>query len=115
MPWNDQKGGWQQGGGGRGPWGQGPGGGKGGGGGIQPPNLEELMKRGRERLRGMFPNQSPSSVVVALIGGEILLMLVLNGVSFIQQQEQSVGLRFCQYFGLLQPRARFRLTQPTYV
>src|SRR5260221_10850620 len=97
MPWNDQKGGWQQGGGGRGPWGQGPGGGKGGGGGIQPPNLEELMKRGRERLRGMFPNQSPSSVVLALIGGTILLLWLLTGVYFIQQQELGVVLRFGKF------------------
>ncbi len=116
MPWNDQKGGWQQdGGGGRGPWGQGPGGGNrgnGGGGGIQPPNLEELMKRGRERLRGMFPNQSPSSVVLALIGGTILLLWLLTGVYFIKQQERGVVLRFGKFADLLQPGLHFRLPQP---
>jgi len=113
MPWNDQKGGWQQGGGGRGPWGQGPGGGnRGNGGGIQPPNLEELMKRGQERLKGMFPNHSPSRVLVALIGGAVLLLWLLTGVYFIQQPEQGVVLRFGKYVDLLQPGFHLRLPQP---
>jgi membrane protease subunit HflK len=113
MPWNDQKGGWQQGGGGRGPWGQGPGGGnRGNGGGMQPPNLEELMKRGQERLKGMFPNHSPSRVLVALIGGTVLLLWLLTGVYFIQQPEQGVVLRFGKYVDLLQPGFHLRLPQP---
>src|SRR6185436_20089268 len=98
MPWNDQKGGWQQGGGGRGPWGQGPGGGGGnrggGGGGMQPPNLEDLMKRGRERLKGLFPNQSPSLVIIALVVGTLLLLWMLTGFYSIQPAEQGVVLRF---------------------
>ena len=67
MPWNDQKGGWQQSGGGRGPWGQGPGGGnRGNGGGIQPPNLEELMKRGQDRLESVR--------YCGMVGSDIILI-----------------------------------------
>ena len=55
MPWNDNKGGgggWTPGGGGRGPWGQGPNnGGRGQGPNIRPPDLDEVLKRGREWLR----------------------------------------------------------------
>jgi membrane protease subunit HflK len=56
MPWNNQ-GGWQGGGGNRGPWGQGPSGppGRGGGGGGQPPDLEELIRKGQERLKTILP------------------------------------------------------------
>jgi membrane protease subunit HflK len=115
MPWNDQKGGWQQGGGGgRGPWGQGPGGGNrgGGGGGVQPPNLEELMKRGRERLKGWFPNQSPSIVLVVLVIGTLLALWMLTGVYFIQQQERGVVLRFGKFVEILDPGIHIRLPQP---
>jgi membrane protease subunit HflK len=118
MPWNDQKGGWQQGGGGggRGPWGQGPGGGGGnrggGGGGMQPPNIEDLMKRGRERLKGMFPNQSPSLIVVALVGGTLLLLWLLTGFYSIQPAEQGIVLRFGQVVDTLGPGFHIRLPQP---
>ncbi len=114
MPWNDQKGGWQQGGGGRGPWGQGPGGGNrgNGGGGMQPPNIEELVKRGRERLKGMFPNHSPSAVLVALVAGTILLIWLLTGVYFIQQQEVGVVLRFGKFVEVIPAGFHLRLPQP---
>ncbi|MEQ9518121.1 MAG: protease modulator HflK N-terminal domain-containing protein, partial [Parvibaculum sp.] len=54
MPWSNQNGGgnggWQ-GGGDRGPWGQPPK----GGGGQQPPDLEDLIRKGQERLRDFMP------------------------------------------------------------
>lgn len=116
MPWNDQKGGWQQGGGGggRGPWGQGGSGGgnRGGGGGVQPPNLEELMKRGQERLKGWFPNQSPVLIVLALIIGALLLIWLLTGVYIITQQERGVVLRFGKFVEILDPGIHIRLPQP---
>ncbi|WCS24322.1 FtsH protease activity modulator HflK [Methylobacterium sp. NMS14P] len=55
MPWSNQSGGggpWgRPGGNGGGPWG----GGGGGGGGKTPPNLEDLLRRGQDRLRGLIP------------------------------------------------------------
>nr|WP_319388460.1 FtsH protease activity modulator HflK [uncultured Cohaesibacter sp.] len=56
MPWNNQNGGnggpWGGGGGGRngGPWGQGP-----QNSGPNPPDLEEMIRRGQERLKKAFP------------------------------------------------------------
>ena len=66
MPWSNQTGGGRPGGGGNnngsggdgGPWGQGPrrpqrpGGGGGGG---QPPDLEEILKRGQDKLKEVLP------------------------------------------------------------
>ncbi len=53
MPWSNQNGS----GGGGGPWGRpgGNGGGPWGGGGNTPPSLEDLLKRGQDRLRGLIP------------------------------------------------------------
>ena len=55
MPWSNQSGGggpWgRPGGNGGGPWG----GGSGGGGGKTPPNLEDLLRCGQDRLRGLIP------------------------------------------------------------
>jgi modulator of FtsH protease HflK len=52
MPWSNQSGGggpWgRPGGNGGGPWG-------GGGGGKTPPNLEDLLRRGQDRLRNLIP------------------------------------------------------------
>ncbi len=63
MPWSNKPGGGPWGGGGdggknggggdRGPWGGGPSGG-GGGGGQQPPDLDEILKKGQDRLKGIF-------------------------------------------------------------
>ena len=49
MPWSNQSGGGGGGGGGQGPWGGG------GGGGGKPPDIEALLRKGQERMRGMMP------------------------------------------------------------
>ncbi len=61
MPWNNQTGGGRPGGGSRGPWGNGP------VGGGPRPDLEELLKRGQERLRRALPrNLRGGGVAVAV-------------------------------------------------
>ena len=72
MPWSDNNGGgWQGGGsnngsGGGGPWGQGPNRPRGpqrpgGGGNNPPPDLEEILKRGQDRLKNVLPRGSGGS------------------------------------------------------
>lgn len=70
MPWNNQNGGggWKSGGGG--PWGSGS-----GGGGQQPPDLEEILRRGQDKLKAVLPGGTggnkfliPSILLVALFG-----------------------------------------------
>ncbi len=52
MPWSNQGGGGRKGGGnGGGPWGQGPWGSGGGGGGNQPPDLDEILRRGQDKVK----------------------------------------------------------------
>ena len=117
MPWNDNKGGggWTPGGGGRGPWGQGPsnGGGRGQGPNIRPPDLDELFKRIRERLRQWFPNQPPGAVLMTIIGGALLMLWLWTGVQIIPPAEQGIVLRFGAYTGApLGPGFHMRLPVP---
>ncbi|MEM8797712.1 MAG: FtsH protease activity modulator HflK [Pseudomonadota bacterium] len=60
MPWSNNTGGgkgpWgNPNGGGGGPWGGGPSGGGGGGGGNQPPDLEEMLRRGQDSIKKVLP------------------------------------------------------------
>ncbi len=57
MPWNQPGGG-----GGGGPWGS-------GGGGAQPPDLEEILRRGQERFRRAMPGSVGSGRGIIFIGG----------------------------------------------
>ena len=104
MPWQNQGGGggpWGGGGGG-GPWGGGPWGGGGqrgpggGGGGGQQPNLEEMLRRAQEKLRGMMPGGLGGAgifILVALALGGWLI----TGIYRVQSDEQGVVLRFGEW------------------
>jgi membrane protease subunit HflK len=98
MPWNDKSGGgggpW--GGGGNnsgGPWGQGPRGPSGPQGG--PPDLEDIIRRGQDRLRRALPGGGGASP--AFIGLIVLVLLALwafKAIYTVQPDEVAVELRF---------------------
>ncbi len=113
MPWSNQGGGggggggWQGGGGGRGPWGQGP-----GGGGPQPPNLEELLKRGQDRFKKSLPGGVGGSrglIIVLLLA---LAVWGFTGFYRVQPDEQGVVLRFGKYVRSTQPGFHYRAPSP---
>lgn len=103
MPWSNQNGGgggpWGGGGGnggGGGPWGQGPQGPRGpqrpGG---QPPDLEEIIKRGQDRLKRAMPGGGGASP--AVFGLIALGLVILYGVQAFYQvdtDERAVELVF---------------------
>ena len=97
-----------QGGGGRGPWDQGP-----GGGGPQPPNLEELLKRGQDRLKrftpGGFGGIAGISIVALVVIGAWLLM---SSPYRVQPDEQGVVLRFGKYARTTGPGFHLKLPAP---
>ncbi len=128
MPWSNQNGdgngGWQGGGngGGRGPWGQPPSGG-GGGGGQQPPDLEELIRKGQERLRDFIPGGGGGGgstgtgaggsagvwLVLALV---VLGLLAYSSVYRVNTDEEGVVLRFGKYAYSQPPGLHFKLPYP---
>lgn len=91
MPWDNNTGG-----GGRnngGPWGQSPGGGNSGGGGRRgnTPNLEDILKRGRDGLQGGLPGGRWA------IGGAVLAVAafwLFNSVYTVGPAEVGVELQF---------------------
>lgn len=81
MPWNNQSGGpWGGGGGGNngGPWGQGP---RQSGPRGTPPDLEDLLKRGQDRLKQALPGGG--GAVPAVLAGMALALLAFWGFNAI--------------------------------
>lgn len=102
MPWNNQGGGgpWGGGGsngGGEGPWGQGPRNPNQGGRGPSntPPDLEDIIRRGQDRLKQALPGGGPGSPALWLLGGVVLVAFWLfQSVYTVQPDELAVELRF---------------------
>ncbi len=101
MPWSNQNGGGPWGGGGnnQGPWGQGPnrprggGGGNGGGGNGGPPDLEDIIRRSQDRLRGVVPGGFNAGIF-AIILVVVAAFFVFQSIYTVQPDERGVELRF---------------------
>jgi membrane protease subunit HflK len=95
MKWNDQN---------RGPWqgGEGP----------RPPDVEEFLRRGQDKLRSALPGGSLGGRGIALI---LLVAVVLWGFSGffrVDPDELGVVLRFGKYVRDAQPGLNFHLPYP---
>ena len=115
MPWNNQGGGgpWGGGGnngGGQNPWGQRPSGG-GGGGGNTPPDFDEMIRKGQERLKRLFPGGGGYKGFV-LIGIAIIGLWLLTGFYRVQPGEQGVTLLFGKWVGTTGPGLNYFLPAP---
>ncbi len=117
MPWNNEGGGgpWQpknQGPKGQGPWGQGPGGGgdnNGGGGkrpGGQPPDLEELLRRSKDKFKNVLP-PGVGGTGLGGIGGKGIAALVMlailgwlaTGLYIVRTNEVALKTVFGRFIG----------------
>jgi membrane protease subunit HflK len=122
MPWSNQSGGgggWKSGGsgggGGGGPWGQGGGGGPWGqGGGNQPPDLEQILKRGQDKLKQFGQGGgAPSPFLWLLAAAAGLFAVVWYGFLFqVRPDELGVVMRFGQFVRQEPPGLHFRLPYP---
>ena len=98
MPWQNQ-------GGGGGPWGQGPRG-------PQPPNLEDLLRKGQDRFRGMLPGGRGGGRGLALIVLIVAAIWAASGFYRVQPDEQGVVLRFGEWVTTTQPGLNYHLPTP---
>jgi membrane protease subunit HflK len=109
MPWNNQTGGgggpWGGGGNGSngggnngptgGPWGQRPGGGGGRGPQGTPPDLEDIIRRGQDRLKQALPGGGRASpALFAVIGVALVALWAFQSIYTVQPDELAVELRF---------------------
>jgi membrane protease subunit HflK len=105
MPWSNQSGGpW--GSGPRGPWGSGP-----QPQGPRPPDLEEFLRRGQDRLRGLVPGNFGGRGIV-LIALAAIALWGFSGFFRVEPEEVGVVLRFGKYVRQVQPGLNYHLPYP---
>jgi membrane protease subunit HflK len=104
MPWSNQ------GGSGGGPWSGG--GGRGPVGGAPPPDLEEMLRKGQERVRRMMPGGIGGSYGVLVILGVVVLLWLFSGVYRVQPDEQGVELMFGRYYETTLPGLNYHFPYP---
>src|SRR5690242_3585105 len=109
MPWNAQGGGPWGSGGGKGPWGSGP---QPGNSGPNPPDLEEILRRGQDRLRRVLPGGAMSGKGFALIALAVIALWGLSGFFRVEPDELGVVLRFGQEVREVQPGLNYHLPYP---
>jgi membrane protease subunit HflK len=106
MAWNNNSGGpWGSGGGngnGGGPW-NGGGGNKGGGNnpfGRRPPDMDDVIRKGQERLKNLLPGGMGSIKGIVLVVLAAVVIWLLTGFFRVQPNQQAVQLIFGKPFGL---------------
>jgi len=110
---------WQSNGGGRGgnPWGggggtQGPRGPRGPQGGGQPPDFDDLMRKGRERLKRMMPGGAGGRAGLILIVLIAIGLWAATGIYKVDTNEQGVVLRFGEWTRTTGPGLHWHLPWP---
>ena len=106
MPWKNQGGGpW--GSGPKGPWGSGP-----QPVGPRPPDLEDLLRRGQDRLQQLLPGGYFSGLGISVILLFIVAIWLASGFYRVQSEELGVVLRFGKYVRDAQPGLNYHLPYP---
>ncbi len=111
MPWSNQNGGgWKSGGRGDGPWGQKP---SGGGPGQQPPDIEEMFKKGQDKLKQAMPGGGMNKSFLFLVSAIALAAIAFFGFTVsVKPDEVGVVLRFGKFHAQLPPGLNFRAPYP---
>ena len=105
MPWSNQSGGpW--GSGPRGPWGSGP-----QSQGPKQPDLEEFLRRGQDKLRGLLPGNLGGRGI-ALIALVLVALWGFSGFFKVEPDEVGVVLRFGKFVREVQPGLNYHLPYP---
>ena len=111
MPWSNQGGGggggpW--GSGGKGPWGSGPQ----SPGGSKPPDLEEILRRGQDKLRSVLPGGNLGGKGFAVLALAAVALWGFSGFFRVEPDELGVVLRFGQVVREVQPGLNYHLPYP---
>jgi modulator of FtsH protease HflK len=111
MPWNSEGGGGNQGPWGQGPWGQGGGPRRPnqGGRGPNPPDLDELFRKGQDRLKRVLPAGGGGSAGWVIPIVLVALFVLYSSVYQVQPDERGVVLRFGTYSRTAEPGLHFAL------
>ncbi len=102
MPWNPQ-------GGGQGPWGQGP---SGGGGGPQPPDIEEMLRRGQEKFKKFAPSGFGAGRGLFLIIFAAVALWMASGFYEVGPKELGVEMVFGKMKSTQPPGLNYNWPRP---
>jgi len=112
MPWSNQSGGgggggWKSGGGnGGGPWGKGPSGG-------QPPDLEEMLKRGQDKVKQVMHGGGIPGPLLFLVAIIACAVIAWQAFTFrVNPDELGVVMQFGKFIKSYPPGLHFRLPYP---
>jgi membrane protease subunit HflK len=107
MPWNNQGGGGPWGSGPKGPWGSGspPSG-------SSPPDLEDLLRRGQDKLRNVLPGGGLGGTGVLLIGLLAVLLWLASGVFQVAPDELGLVMRFGKFSRKVDPGLGYHWPYP---
>ena len=106
MAWKNQGGGPWGSGGPRGPWGSGsPSGGP-------TPNLEDLIRRGQDRLQSFLPGGNFGATGVVFVIAAAIVIWALWGFFTVRPDELGVVLRFGKHVRTVQPGLSYHLPYP---
>ncbi len=107
MPWSNQSGGGGWKGGNGGPWGPRP------GGPGQQPDLEEILRRGQDRIRQAIPGGGFGGPFAILVGVVVAALIGFFGFTVrVNPDELGIVLRFGEYVRQLPPGLNFRWPYP---
>jgi membrane protease subunit HflK len=107
MPWTNQGGG---GGGGGGPWGGG--GPSPWGRGPQGPKVEDIIKRGQDRLRGLLPGGFGGATGAIVVLAIIVLLWLASGFYRVLPDEEGIVLRFGAFERRAFPGLNYHIPSP---
>jgi membrane protease subunit HflK len=106
MPWSNQGGG---------PWGSGPKGPWGSGSppsGSSPPDLEDLLRRGQDKLRNVLPGGSFSGTGILLITLLAIALWLSSGIFQVAPDERGLVMRFGKFNRITDPGLSYHLPYP---
>lgn len=104
-PWGGQRG--------PNPWGGGPqGGGSQGGSGSTPPDLEELLRRGQDKLKDFMPGGGMGGRGLALGLIAALVLWLATGIYTVRPDEVGLNLIFGRYVGKTDQGVQYNLPYP---
>ena len=98
---------WGSGSGGKGPWGSGP-----QSTGPTPPDLEEMLRRGQDKLRSFLPGGNLGGRGFALLALVVVALWGLSGFFRVEPDELGVILRFGAASRVAQPGLNYHLPYP---
>ena len=107
MPWNNQGGGGPWGSGPKGPWGSGsppPG--------SSPPDLEELLRRGQDKLRTVLPGGNFGGRGLALVALAAVMLWGFSGFFQVAPNELGLVMRFGKYVRDAKPGLNYHIPYP---